>query len=777
MVCKVIERFTSLTLCAALLASGTIAQTQQQGTPVQTTTPPVVAPVGTQQTGTQTPTNPNAPAQTQLPPNAGTATVNPQTEAQQSVQPQTGLQQQQQQTSPTQNQPRPVTPTITPTTPGQTGTGATGTQGTGATGTGATGTQGTTTGGGATTGVGQGATGAGVGQGAAGQNVGGSSIISPAQLPTEPPAIAPGYEAPLRPLPSAERIGVDVGEQTPLTLNDAIALALQNNNDLDAARIDVRLAEFDLTAANGIYEPRLTSENYYERRVTPVSSIFAGGTNGSVTQQDATGSLRFGGVSPYFGGAYQVDFSSTRLQTDNATATLNPQFPSAATVTYVQPLLRGFRIDDNRRRIQIARKNLSLSDSQFRGRAIEVITQVEQSYWDLAFALRNLQVQIEAVKQARTQVESNRRLVQQGVLAPIDLVAADAQVTNFEQNIYAAQELVTRSENNLKSRILADRTNGLWSRALVPVTDVDLTPPTIALTDAVQGAIENRPELAQLQTSAEINGINTRFFRDQTRPQIDLVGTFSPVGLAGAPRIADNILGNTNSDDDLRTRINLLSQRIDPTLPNLEAPATVVRRAPENLIGGYGQSLGNLFGFDYPAFRVGVRLSIPLRNRTAKANLGRSLAEGTRIENQRAQLEQLVESDVRNSLQTVRSTEARLASAASARNSAELQYASEQRQFAAGTSTVFLVLQRQQELVAARGRELQTQIDLNKAIADLQRATGRTLAANNVSISNDKEFREIKMNSRHDTDVSQQLLRGNVPRTFSFNLKQQPSAP
>jgi HAE1 family hydrophobic/amphiphilic exporter-1 len=140
-----------------------------------------------------------------------------------------------------------------------------------------------------------------------------------------------------------------------------------------------------------------------------------------------------------------------------------------------------------------------------------------------------------------------------------------------------------------------------------------------------------------------------------------------------------------------------------------------------------------------------VRVALPLRNRTAEANLGRSLAEGSLIRNQRAQAEQLIEADVRNATQTLRSAEARLASAAASRSSAEQQYESEQRQFRAGTTTLFLVLQRQTELLAARGRELQAQTDLNKAIADFQRATGNTLRANNVAVRTDTPARELEM--------------------------------
>ena len=249
---------------------------------------------------------------------------------------------------------------------------------------------------------------------------------SPVEMPADPPPVAPNFKTQARPLPSAERVGVDVTNQTPLTLNDAIGLALQNNNDIDGSRIDVQIAEFRLTAARGVYDPLFISESFYENRVTPTSSTIGGAQNGSVKQTDATVGLSLGGFSPFAGGSYQLDFVSTRLMTNNQNATLNPQFPTELILTYTQPLRRGLRIDNNRRTIEIAKKNLSLSDAQFRQKAIEVISQVEQSYWDLVFALRNLQVQIDAVRQARMQLESNQRMVEKGVLAPIEIVLCRA---------------------------------------------------------------------------------------------------------------------------------------------------------------------------------------------------------------------------------------------------------------------------------------------------------------------------------------------------------------
>ncbi len=713
--------------CAALTLR---AQSQSQ-TPPPPTTPQQSPPVGTTQQGTQQ-QNPGAPppSPSQLPPNSSSAPIRPGNEAQQSTQPQTGPEQERQQTTPNTQGPRPPSPQ-TPgqqqTAPGQQTTQTSTPAGTVAPQNGTTTTTGNQTN---TNGAGQ----------TPGQSVGVSTGAAPAELPADPPPIAPNFEAPARPLPSAERVGVDMADQSPLTLNEAIALALQNNNDIDGSRIDVQVAEFNLTAARGVYDPIISSENYYESRTTPTSSTISGGLNGSVTQKDLTGAARFGGFSPYAGGSYQLDFSSTRLMTNNQNVTLNPQFPSALTFTYTQPLLRGRRFDLNRRQIEIAKKNLSLTDAQFRARAIDVITQVEQAYWDLAFSLRNLQVQIDAVKQARTQVESNQRLVAHGALAPIDIIAANTQVTTFEQSVYTAQEAVTRAENTLKTLILPDRTAALWSRPLTPVTPVNLEAPRVPLAEALTAALKSRPELSQLQTNAEINRIDERYYRELLKPQVDLIGTYTTAGLAGSQVISTS--STTSSNALLRTRVNDLSALAG--LPPLPATTTSGSVSP-NLVGGYSKSLTNLFDQNYPTYRVGAAISLPLRNRTADANLGRSLAEGRRIQNQRAQQEQLIEADVRNVTQSLRSAEARLASAASTRASAEQQYESEQRQFRAGTTTIFLVLQRQTELLAARGSELQAQTDLNKAISEFHRATGNTLEVNNVAVHTDKSGRELEM--------------------------------
>ena len=219
-----------------------------------------------------------------------------------------------------------------------------------------------------------------------------SSPMVSAQQTLQVPSVAIDYRANANEvLPSLTRVGVDMNEQQPLTLREAIALALANNKDIEVARDDVKIAEYDLLSVHGAYDPRFIAQSYYERLRTPATSFLSGAAK--VETSDFTGTARLEGLTPKYGGSYHVDFSSIRQTSNSLFSVLNPQYPTALTFSYTQPLVRGLRFDLPRRQIEVARKNLSLTDAQFRQRAIEVITSVQRSYWDLVFGLRNLQIQ------------------------------------------------------------------------------------------------------------------------------------------------------------------------------------------------------------------------------------------------------------------------------------------------------------------------------------------------------------------------------------------------
>ena len=502
------------------------------------------------------------------------------------------------------------------------------------------------------------------------------------------------------------RVGITSAAAVDLTLDEAVNLALKNNADIAVARLGTDAAEYRTIAARGAFDAVVFADSSFEHAVTPQASLFGGGANGQLTSDAWAAKAGVRGLSTW-GASYQFGMSSSRLSTDNVFSTLNPQFPTTFSASYVQPFGRGLSTDNARTQIEIASRSERLSDVELRQRAIDAITGVEQAYWNLSFAVRHLDVQRQALGQARTQVESNRRRADQGLLAPIDITEAETQVATFEQNVYAAQELVTRAENALKVLIASDRGSAVWNQEIRPTTPIPSRAPAATLDDAVTRALANRPELAQLGVREEINRVEERFYRDQTRPQVDLVASYSMSGLAGTPATAANPLTGLP-----------IGSALNPTF-----------------VGGYGQSFDALWGSQYPTARVDLRIGLPLGNRTAQANVAAAQVQREQLRRQRDQLAQLIEADVRNSLQAVTSAEARVAAAAVARGSAQQQYESELRRFESGLSTVFLVLQRQTDFISAQAREIQAQADLNASAAALRRATGTTLEARGVQLA------------------------------------------
>src|SRR5215213_3384348 len=533
------------------------------------------------------------------------------------------------------------------------------------------------------------------------------------------PTVAPNYRKDDKSLPDLGRVGVDMMEQKPLSLKEAITLALENNKDIEVTRQNVRIAEFDLQSARGFYEPRFSGQTFYERATTPNVSIFS--SNPTTTNSSIVGNAGFTGVLPRFGTVYSATASSTRLTTNNPISILSPQNNSNFNLSITQPLFRGRKFDQPRRVIEIAKRNLSLTDTQFRQRSIEIITNVQRAYWDLVYSLRNLQVQRDGVRDAKDQLEHNKRLVDEGQLAPIDIVAAQTQVANIEQGVYEALETVGRAENALKNLVAQSKDDTLWRESIVPTDSVDLEAPRTTLPEALTLALENRPEVEINKVQKDINEIDQRYFKEQTKPQIDLTASYTTSGIGGSQNPDFRSIFSPNcttneTPEQCQIRIQQQQQAQQAQLSTLT-----------------GSSISDIFANRYPTFRAGVTFNLPLfGDKTARANLGKSRVQAEQIETQRTQLEQLIQVDVRNALQSIRTAEARLRSAAISRENSQKQYESEQRKLDAGQSDVYKVLERQTALTVARSNELRAQTDLNKAIADLQRATGNSLKANNV---------------------------------------------
>ncbi len=570
--------------------------------------------------------------------------------------------------------------------------------------------------------------------------------------PTIPgPQTEPDFPAqqprPVPPLPDLTRLGVSSDNVLSLTLNEAIRLALENNNGIEVSRNDVKFNETTLTSLEGIFDPVFTLNPQLTRLAQSQQSIFSASndqsgivsqtdfrTNASVNKQFSTG-----------GGNYDFFFNNNRGTSNIVGDQLNPVFSSSLGVTLTQPLWRNRSIDRNRRDIRIQRKRLEQSDADFRRTTIDVIAQVQRAYWDLVFALRDQQNRISNLNLSRENLRRIEAQIAAGASAPLERAEVQTELANRESDLLIATQGISVAENNLKQLILRDTSQPQWTAQLTPTDQPSFDAIPINLNDAIEEAKTNRPELKRLLLDRDISDIDIQYFKNQTAPRIDFQATFATTGLAGTPRSVDAtgtlvpLIGGdplTNSNAFLLSQINIIRNNPLLNLGSAAVPLVPVGTSTTNptVIGGYGSALGNLFGFDTHNIVVGVTVEIPFRNQIAKANLAGARIQRTRLEASTRDTEQVVIVEVRNAAQAVETARRRVLAARSARENAELQLAGEQRLYQVGRSTTFILFQRENTLVNARNAEVRAETDYNKALADLQRATSTTLRANNVII-------------------------------------------
>ncbi len=564
----------------------------------------------------------------------------------------------------------------------------------------------------------------------------------PIQDPVDP--VFPAVERrPLPPMPNMTRLGVTSDNTLVLSLNDAVKPALQNNNDIEVARDDVRFAETQLRALEGIFDPIFSVTPQIEKRITPVQNVFAGaGTSGQVSNTVFTLSPSVNKQFSRGGGNYELSFSNNKTTTSATNSTLNPFYSSNLALTFTQPLLRNRSIDNNRRQIRIQKKRLEQSDADFRLRTIDVISRVQQAYWELVFALRDQQNQLENLNLSRENLRNVEAQISAGAKAPLERAEVQTELANRESALLLAVQNVSVAENNLKQLIFRDSLAPEWLAQVTPTDEPRFDDLPVNLNEALKEARDNRPELRRLRLDNDISRIDIQYYKNQTKPQIDLQTTLATTGLAGtaAATIAPGTLVPLISGDPnfvanafLLNQIQDVQRRAGFPLassPLVETP----NLAPSDLVGGYGKTLSNLFGFNTYNVVFGVAIQIPFKNKTAEANLAGARIQKEQLEASTRSQDQIIEVDVRNSAQAVETSRRRVLSAREARINAELQLEGEQRLYQVGRSTTFLLFQRQNALTNARNSELRAETDYNKALAGLQRATSSTLRANNVVV-------------------------------------------
>jgi outer membrane protein TolC len=466
----------------------------------------------------------------------------------------------------------------------------------------------------------------------------------------------------------------------------------------------------------GSYDPILTSGLTIEHLTSPVANPLAGAT----FLQQNTGTANFGWLQSFATGTtLNVNFNNQRQTTNSFFSELSPLLNSGMRISITQHLLQGLSLNSNRRFIRIARNNREISDVAFRNQVINTVSQVQNIYWDLVSAYEDVKVKERSLALAEKTLSDNRKQVEIGTLAPIEIVRAESQVAASNQQLIVSRTNLQLQELLMKNAITRNMTDPLLAEARVVPSDTMALPGTEPVTpvqDLINDAFNHRPELAQ----SRIDLINREITRKATRnallPSVDLVGWYGNSALAG----------NTNP---------LALCSANPSNPFCFNTA----RNPS----GFGDAFSTLFGYSYPDYAVGLNLSIPIRNRAAQATQVRSDLEYRQAQLLLQQLQNQVAIEVRNAQFAVTQNRAQVAAAQKAEQLAVESLNAEQKKYALGASTTTLVLQAQRDLTQAQSNTVAALAAYQKSKVELDRVTGLTLTHEGIVMA-DAERGEVK---------------------------------
>jgi HAE1 family hydrophobic/amphiphilic exporter-1 len=514
---------------------------------------------------------------------------------------------------------------------------------------------------------------------------------------------------PMSPTEKAEKDGTALR----LSLKDITKLALQSNLDIAIQDTNEQLNQQKIFQVYGDYDPKLTGQLGVNLRRTANTNLASQSTASYSSNDTALWNFEFSQPLKT-GGTIKLGWNSQRLNSNTTFSLFNPQYQVGGTLTFTQPLWRNRNIDQTRSNIKLYNLDLKNSDSQFKQKVTETISSIQSQYWDLVAAIRNYQIKRDSVRLAQITLRDNKKKVEVGTLAPIEVTDAQANVAQREVELWSAEEIIISQENNLRALISNDRKADIWSRVIVPTDTPDFKEYTVDLETAINTALANRPELEQYDISLNQLDINTRLYENNRKWQVDLTAALGSTGNAGPQACQKNAYTGECLTDDQGNPI----------------PAT-----PPALVGGLGNAYKTVFTEGFYNWQVGVQLTIPLRSRSLDAQIAQQQIKKRQQLMQRRNSEQSIQVEIRNAIQKLETTRKQVETAGVSRTFSKERLDGETKRFEAGLSQNYLVLQRQNELSSAEYTELQALISYRKAIINLQKAMYTLLELNEFEIA------------------------------------------
>ena len=482
------------------------------------------------------------------------------------------------------------------------------------------------------------------------------------------------------------------GEPLLLALQDCIGMALKSNLDIAVEGYNPKMSAEDIRREKATFDPLFYTGAYYYEYYLPTNNAFylkyASGLTIFPDKHDNR-DLNAGWKQQLVTGtSYELRYDNDRWYSrlDPALNSnfylFNPNYTSVLSLTLSQSLLRNFGIDVNKTKIYIAQNNRNISLQQFRSRVFAVVSEVQISYWDLAAAIENLEVNRRSLKLAQDLLEINKAKVKVGTMAPLEIVAAEAEVASREEGVIVAENLIKTVEDRLRRVMNLPTDSQMWERPIKPADKPTFVPPQVSVEESLKRALELRPDYTQAKIDIANKEISKKFARNQLFPSVNLRGS---AGLNG--------IGDTYHD-------------------NFRA----------------------LRGGDYYSYSVGLVLEVPIGNRSARAEYTKASLDQEKSKTNLANMEQKITVEIRDAIRQIQTNVKRLESTEKARTLSRKKLDVEEKKLNVGMSTNFEVLRTQRDLLEAETNWLKALLGYYNSLINLERAEGTILEKHNVQL-------------------------------------------
>ncbi len=476
------------------------------------------------------------------------------------------------------------------------------------------------------------------------------------------------------------------GATVGLTLDDAVNFALERNLDIAVQRLNPQLSDIQVASARSFYQPTLTGQfGQTSNTNAPTSQLQLSSGGAGVTNRTASYNAGITQNMPWAGATITGTFNNSRQASNSNNAFYNPQFQSVWSANFNQPLLRGLRIDNQRRQLLVSRVNREISDVQLRASITNIVSNVRNSYWDFVFATLAVDVARQSLELATKLVQDNQVRVEVGTMAPIDVVQAQAEAAMRRQSLVNAESVKRTAELALKRLIVAGTDDANWTGALDATDRPAFVPEPIDVEAAVKRALSMRTDLEIARKNIQNNSTTLKYLRDQTLPDMDLQVNYGVQGVGG-PYLQ-------------RCTSGLIGCSVETIIP-----------------GGINDSLSSLFGMNYPRWTAQLNVSYPIGLSSQDAAVARARVQLSQVESQLKQVQLQIATEVTNAAISVRNNAEAVQAAQASRELAQRRLEAEQSKFDVGMSTNYFVVQAQRDLNDSRNSELRAILNYTKAL-------------------------------------------------------------